>query len=364
MSVFLGEPPAHIKQWIIEHYTPPTPAAEPLCFTAVGSDMTVKYGNTYDYVSGMQEAGINFQYSTDGKNWTDWVLGETQFDPISIPVGTKLYLRGNNPNGVYSPDGPGNEHFTFTGSGTINASGNIQSLIDPTMERTDVPDNCYLNMFLGCTNLTSAPALPATTLANGCYNYMFSYCSSLTQAPALPATTLAENCYYGMFYHCSSLTQAPVLPATTLASSCYFSMFNGCKSLTQAPALPATTLANDCYAQMFSYCSSLTQAPTLPATTLAENCYNYMFSGCKSLTQAPALPATTLANGCYNYMFESCTSLTQAPALPATTLADYCYKYMFRNCPKFSDCHMKASMEGVYDKSIHGDTTKTVIYDL
>ena len=60
MSVFLGEPPAHIKQWIIEHYTPPTPAAEPLCFTAVGSDMTVKYGNSHNYADGMKEAGINF----------------------------------------------------------------------------------------------------------------------------------------------------------------------------------------------------------------------------------------------------------------------------------------------------------------
>ena len=60
MSVFLGEPPANIKQWIIEHYTPPTPAAEPLCFTAVGSDMTVKYGNDYDYADGMKDAGINF----------------------------------------------------------------------------------------------------------------------------------------------------------------------------------------------------------------------------------------------------------------------------------------------------------------
>ena len=234
VQVFLGEPPAHIKQWIIEHYTPPTPAAEPLCFTAVGSDMTVKYGNDYDYADGMKDAGINFQYSTDGKNWTDWVLGETQFDPISIPVGTKLYLRGNNPNGVYSPNGPADEHFTFTGSGTINASGNIQSLIDPTMERTDVP----------------------------------------------------------------------------------------------------------AYA------------------------YHYMFYDCTSLTSAPELPATTLASGCYNRMFEGCTNLTQAPALPATTLASNCYSNMFEGCTQFSDCHMKASMKGVYNTSTHGDTKKTVIYDL
>ena len=188
-QVFLGNPPANIKQWIIDHYTPPTPAAEPLCFTAVGSDMTVKYANDYDYSGGMQQAGINFQYSTDGKNWNEWALGETQFDPISIPVGTKLYLRGNNPNGVYSPNGPADEHFTFTGSGTINASGNIQSLIDPTMERTDVPENCCRGMFNGCSSLTQAPALPATTLASSCYSGMFSGCTSLTQAPTIKTYT-------------------------------------------------------------------------------------------------------------------------------------------------------------------------------
>ena len=156
------------------------------------------------------------------KNWTKWVLGETQFDPISIPVGTKLYLRGNNPNGVFSPNGPASERFTFTGSGTINASGNIQSLIDPTMERTDVPDNCYYYMFSDCTSLTQAPALPATTLASYCYNYMFNNCTNLTQAPALPATTLASHCYNYMFYNCTNLTQAPALPATTLAKECYY----------------------------------------------------------------------------------------------------------------------------------------------
>ena len=247
MNIFLGNPPENIKQWIIEHYTPPTPVAGPLCFEAVGSDMTVKYGNEYDYAGGMQQAGINFQYSTDGKNWTEWVLGETQFDPISIPVGTKLYLRGNNPNGLYSPSGPANEHFTFTGSGTINASGNIQSLIDPTMERTDVPKFCYKQMFSGCT--------------------------SLTQAPALPATTLAIRCYQSMFYGCTSLTQAPALPAIALAESCYQDMFSGCSNLIQAPALPATTLPQDCYRYMFSYCTSLTQAsfPNLERETVTTD---------------------------------------------------------------------------------------------
>ena len=210
MNIFLGNPPENIKKWIINDYNRKQEEKRkvPLCFEAVGSDMAVKYGNDYYDAGGMQQAGTNFQYSTDGKNWNEWVLGETQFDLITIPVGTKLYLRGNNPNGVYPQIGIGDEHFTFTGSGTINASGNIQSLIDPTMERTDVPEFCYTRMFYGCTSLTQAPTLPATTLANQCYQSMFSGCSNLTQAPALPATSLANYCYYQMFCNCISLSQA------------------------------------------------------------------------------------------------------------------------------------------------------------
>ena len=126
------------------------------------------------------------------------------------------------------------------------------------------------------------------------------------------------------------------------------------------------SVSSYCFYNLFSGCSNISDCGslTLPATTLANNCCRSMFNSCTSLTQAPALPATTLANNCYKNMFEYCTSLTQAPALPATTLAGYCYSDMFYDCSKFSECHMKASMEGVYNKSTHGDTTKTVIYDL
>jgi len=39
---------------------------------------------------------------------------------------------------------------------------------------------------------------------------------------------------------------------------------------------------------------------------------------------------------------------------------------MFYSCPKFSDCHIPKveKMITPYNKSTHGDTTKTVIQDL
>lgn len=202
----------------------------------------------------------------------------------------------------------------------------------PTLPATTLQPYCYNKMFQYCRSLTSAPALPATTLANYCYQDMFMYCQNLTTAPTLPAETLTQRCYQSMFHGCSRLTTAPTLPATTLATYCYQSMFYGCTSLTTAPALPATTLAQFCYYDMFDGCRNLTSAPALPAETLANYCYQYMFAGCTNLTTAPSLPAETLANYCYSNMFNNCTSLTSAPALPATTVAPYCYESMFQSC--------------------------------
>ena len=279
---------------------------------------------------------------------------------ITVTKGDKIQFKGNNTQYATSYS----NYNSFSGStASFEAEGNIMSLIygddftnkltisstyaffglfrdcaklvsaeNLILPATTLADDCYYNMFYGCTSLTTAPELPATTLATECYQYMFYGCTSLTTAPELPATTLADDCYYRMFYNCTSLTTAPKLPATTLAERCYSNMFYGCSSLTTAPKLPATTLASECYLSMFYGCTKLTTAPKLPATTLAELCYQTMFNGCTSLTTAPELPATTLAESCYNHMFFGCTSLTTAPALPATTLAERCYSEMFRKC--------------------------------
>ena len=312
MNIFLGNPPENIKQWIIDHYTPPTPPARPLCFTAEQDGSSV---SLIGWDTDMNEQiGIfaSLQYSTDNSTWKEW-----DGHVINLATGEKVYIKALNSN----PDGMAyyNETFgyvtkyhKFIFEGKIAASGNIQYLLEDTGSRTDVPAYAYYHMLDGCTSLASAPELPATTLADCCYDSMFYDCSNLTQAPALLATTLADYCYASMFFGCSNLTQAPALPATTLADSCY----------------------------------------------------NYMFYRCSSLTAAPALPATTLANSCYSSMFRGCTSIASAPELLATTLANSCYSNMFYGCDKFSNCHMKASMKGVYNKSTHGDTMKTVIYDL
>ena len=75
-------------------------------------------------------------------------------------------------------------------------------------------------MFSSCTNLTTAPELPATNLAIRCYKEMFSSCINLIATPKLNATTLVDECYKAMFNSCSKLNQITMLATDISASQC------------------------------------------------------------------------------------------------------------------------------------------------
>ena len=283
-------------------------AANYLCFTAEADNSEVWYVNEANNHPDMQ-------YSTDGgASWTAW---EANSHVVLPTVGSKVYIRGNNPNGfshvlsMYTfVDLPELDCTYFKMKGSIAASGSVMSLIDGEGNTTVIPSGsqgCFFCLFGRCNVLTKAPELPATTLAEGCYNAMF-YSCGLTEIPELPATTLAEFCYGNMFMSCSKLKKKPVLPATTLATNCYVNMF-AYTGLTEAPDLPATKLTYSCYAHMFREAKKLVKAPELKASELTSYCYAGMFEGCTSLTTAPELPAQTLVSNCYNGMFKNCTSL-------------------------------------------------------
>ena len=178
----------------------------------------------------------------------------------------------------------------FSNNTPVACSGDIRTLIDYTQYKTvDTGSAKFGFLFNGCTQLTTAPMLPATKLADNCYEGMFYGCTALTNAPALPATELTERCYYSMFYGCTALKSAPALPAEQLAKWCYYSMFYGCTALKSAPALPAEKLALFCYNNMFNGCTALTQAPELKASTIKTSCYSYMFDGCSNLSSVTML---------------------------------------------------------------------------
>ena len=87
--------------------------------------------------------------------------------------------------------------WNLNATAPVICSGNIETLLDHAKATVGLHPPmiayCFASLFEGCTQLRSAPELPATTLTTGCYYYMFGSCTGLTNAPALPATTLAET---------------------------------------------------------------------------------------------------------------------------------------------------------------------------
>lgn len=140
-------------------------------------------------------------------------------------------------------------------------------------------------MFGGCTNLITAPSLPATTVANLAYAQMFYNCKKLTTTPDLPATTISKYSYQAMFMYCTSLTSAPSLLATTLGRNCYYMMFRGCANLTTVPSLPALNLSTLCYSMMFYDCAKI----KLSAVQTSEytQAYRIPIAGAAASTSSP-----------------------------------------------------------------------------
>ncbi len=274
-----------------------------LCLIAQEDGSTVqlnKVGNPYD-------ATLEYCTST-GRVWQPYTFGQT----ITLAnEGERVWFRNTGLAKGFSKSF--SDYYQFVITGTVAASGNVMSLLDKSYFPTTFPDDggdietpegfyYFINLFSGCTSLTSAPELPATKLTPYCYQWMFNGCTGLTEAPELPATTLSDWCYSAMFEGCTGLEKAPALPATTLESNCYAAMFRGCTGLTEAPELPATSLAGGCYAEMFRNCTSLETAPTLPATTLVLSCYDQMFRGCTKLNRMRVAFTDWTNNTTYNWL--------------------------------------------------------------
>ena len=162
-QIFLGNPPEHIKNWIIAHSKPQCDA---LCFTAKADQSMLRLSKV-----GSPDS-INLQTSSDGKSWTPYNVG----DVITVPkMGGKVYFKavGSNRRLAISPS----DYHKFVTNSEFEASGNVNSLLEEKEEvaRTMSLENrefCYAYLFSGST-LTTAPELPATTLAYGCYAMMF-----------------------------------------------------------------------------------------------------------------------------------------------------------------------------------------------
>lgn len=215
----------------------PTPTDGPMYFEAVQANSTVSLMSTLP-------TAPNLEYSTDGTMWQEWqhitADGTHTFDTLTLTaVGDRVYLRGDNPDGLGTmPEGAGMpflSHFDMTGK--IAAGGNIMSLLDKDAGMTEIPAYGFTLLFGDVygenpnTSLTTAAAMPAvTTIGEGGCDGMYNECTSLTSAAAMPAvTTIGDGGCGGMYSGCTALTAAAAMPAvTTIGEYGCAEMYSGC----------------------------------------------------------------------------------------------------------------------------------------
>lgn len=172
---------------------------EPLYFTSQSDYATIAL-TSY----GSNVPAIQLEISNDGKNWVDYVVGNSI---TLLASGSKLYFRAKDNNESLGIDG--NNYFSFVLNGTFTANGNIQSLLNKDGDRLDVPAYCYYRLFRNCSGLIQAPKLNGLDLTPYCYAGMFQDCSNITKLE-LPAETLAEQCYRYMCSGCKKLSYVKV----------------------------------------------------------------------------------------------------------------------------------------------------------
>lgn len=238
-----------------------------LSFTATADNSSVKLNKV-----GSPPA-VNLEYSPNTSAWIPYRFGDT----ISLSNGDKVYFR-NADSTVKTQLNTGNSsnYHRFVMTGSIEAGGNIMSLLDKSCNSTTVGTGCFYSLFRGCTALKEPPRLPATTIGSSAYYDMFYGCTYLLHAPELPATTLNSYCYYDMFINCTRMVSAPVLRATIVLSGSYYCMFQNCNAVTSHHV---ANLNSSCQ-KMFnnnSACIQLTIDAVTPPTINSDT-----FSGLKS----------------------------------------------------------------------------------
>lgn len=158
-------------------------------------------------------------YSKDSGNTWNSVTSTTGGTHIPVLSGETVLFKGDN--NKYSVTFDNSTNFSGT-TCEYDVYGNIMSLINSTgyTSLTALTEYSQFYGLFGDTSVRSAEhlILPAMELTQQCYRDMFIRCTNLTTAPVLPAQYIPDGGYYFMFYGCNHLTYIKCL-ATSLGAA-------------------------------------------------------------------------------------------------------------------------------------------------
>ena len=174
--------------------------------------------------AGLATSNLSYvEYSADeGETWVKTNNTDDAQVTITTPTittGNRVLWRGSGIRYATSSS----VKSVFTATGNFDASGYINSLCYGDAVKTNtVHTYRYLGLFYGNTKIKSAedvifPTNAATQLCTD----MFRNCTNLTSAPLLPATSPSQNMYRQMYHSCKNLKRVVSL-ATSSGSGCYY----------------------------------------------------------------------------------------------------------------------------------------------
>ena len=141
---------------------------------------------------------------------------------------------------------------------------------------------------MGCSSLTSFPALPDTSLVTNFAGAWYG-CSSLTSFSALPDTSLVTN-FSGAWYNCSSLASFPANQfdtTGTLASAAFASAFQNCALTASSIENILTSLVTNGQSDITLSLSGGTNAGASTWTPAAVTAYDTLISRGWTITRNP-----------------------------------------------------------------------------
>jgi hypothetical protein len=151
-SIYLGNPPPKIKEWIEKNYVKPDMSKVPLHFTANEDNSSVSLV-CYDdnFLFDFLNSWVKLDYSMDGQTWQTYIDPNSEDSTlhrgkvINLNKGETVYFKATmgdvegNPNlNGFARNGGLTYHY-FVIKGSIKADGNIQFLLENTGTKMDVP---------------------------------------------------------------------------------------------------------------------------------------------------------------------------------------------------------------------------------
>ena len=166
-----------------------------------------------------------------------------------------------------------------------------------------------LEMFYGCSRLTSLNLSNFNTSAATNMGWMFEGCSKLTSLNLSNFNTSAVTNMREMFSGCSGLKELNVSNFNTSAVTNMSWMFSDCSGLKELNVSNFNTSKVTNMGGIFSGCSSLTSLNLSNFNTSAVTYMDVMFSGCSGLTELNLSNFNTSKVTDMRWMFSGCSGL-------------------------------------------------------